>query len=158
MLISIDTLSPTPIYEQLRDQIILGIASKQLAPGEELPSVRRLAADLGINFHTVNKAYALLADDGYLAIDRRKGTMVAPQVRESADFRTKLAQKILHAAAEASCHGISVEEFLQLCIGKYKEAEGKSSFLAPKEAERGFTPRVAAGLGAEPHFEGGKKQ
>jgi len=124
MLFTIDTLSQSPIYEQLRDQIILGISSKQLTPGQELPSVRKLAADLGINFHTVNKAYATLADDGYLAIDRRKGTMVAPKVKEHADFRKNLARKILLAAAEASCHGISVEEFLQICIGKYKEAGG----------------------------------
>ena len=155
MLIAINTLSPTPIYEQLRDQVVLGISSGQLTPGEELPSVRRLAADLGINFHTVNKAYSVLADEGYLVVDRRKGTMVSREIKQSGDFRSKLSEKLLLLTAEANLQGISIEEFLQTCIVKYKEAKGKSQALAPKEAERGFTPRAAAGLGAEPHFEGG---
>ena len=124
MQFSVDTLSPSPIYEQLREQIILGIASKELSLGEELPSVRKLAAELDINFHTVNKAYASLAKDGYLVIDRRKGTMVAPKVKESVDFRAKLSHKLMLAAAEARCHDISVEEFLQICIVRYKEAGG----------------------------------
>jgi len=124
MLISINTLSPTPIYEQLRDQVVLGIASKQLSPGEELPSVRRLAADLGINFHTVNKAYTALADNGYIIVDKRKGATIAPAVKENCNFRSNLSQKLLLAAAEANCHGISIEAFLQLCTGKYKDAIG----------------------------------
>jgi len=124
MSFEINTISPTPIYEQLREHIILGIASGSLTPGQELPSVRKLAAELGINFHTVNKAYASLADDGYLVIDRRRGTMVAQKMKEDPDFRGNLSRKLMLAAAEANCHGISVEEFLQLCIGKYKEAGG----------------------------------
>ena len=122
MLIAIDTLSPTPIYEQLRDQVVLGISGGQLAPGEELPSVRRLAADLGINFHTVCKAYTALADEGYVAVDRRKGAVISHKMKDSQDFRNKLSQKLLLLTAEANCHGISIEEFLQLCIDRYKQA------------------------------------
>ena len=60
MYIQLDFESEIPIYEQLKDEIIMGIAKKQLLPGERLPSVRALASDIGINLHTVNKAYQQL--------------------------------------------------------------------------------------------------
>ena len=66
MLIVIDFSAETPIYTQLRDQIIIGIAGKTLAPGEALPSVRRMAADIGVNVNTVGKAYNILKDEGYI--------------------------------------------------------------------------------------------
>ncbi|MCL2287291.1 MAG: GntR family transcriptional regulator [Firmicutes bacterium] len=127
MLIQIDTLNPLPIYEQLRNQIVLGIASKQLAPGEELPSVRRLAADLGINFHTVNKAYSMLCDEGYIVVDRRKGALVSTDIKLTDDFNGTLSQKLYLAAAEAICHGISEEEFIQLCVKNYKTTGGTTA-------------------------------
>lgn len=121
MLISIDTLSPSPIYEQLRDSVVVGIASGKLRAGEELPSVRRLAADLGINFHTVNKSYTALCDGGYIAMDRRKGAVVAAARPPDEGFLAGLSEKIKLAAAEAICHGISGAEFLALCEKQYKE-------------------------------------
>jgi DNA-binding transcriptional regulator YhcF (GntR family) len=84
MLIKIDTYAAKPIYEQLRDGIILGIASGQLAESEPLPSARSLAADLGVNFHTVNKAYDALRRDGYIAMDRRKTAVVAAKKAQMA--------------------------------------------------------------------------
>lgn len=60
LFISFDFQSDAPIYVQLRNKIIEGIASKQLNPGDPLPSVRNLAKDLGVNMHTINKAYQLL--------------------------------------------------------------------------------------------------
>lgn len=68
MVIRIDQSDEAPIYLQIRDQIIEGIARGELSPGDSLPSVRQLAADLGINLHTVNKAYAVLRDEGYVAM------------------------------------------------------------------------------------------
>lgn len=125
MIISIDTLSTLPIYEQLRDQIVLGIADGRLTEGEALPSVRKLAADLGINFHTVNKGYTLLSDEGYIVMDRRKGAVVAPTIKKEENFTRALSDKILLASAEAACHGISVEEFISLCMNGFKIAQGK---------------------------------
>ena len=78
MLIQIDQSAETPIYQQLRNEIVAGIAAGELAPGDSLPSVRALAADLGINLHTANKAYALLRDEGYVLMRGRAGAMVAP--------------------------------------------------------------------------------
>ena len=77
MVITVDKLSETPLYLQLRDSIIAGIAAGELRPGDALPSVRSLAEDLGINLHTVNKAYATLRDEGYVIMLGRRGAYVA---------------------------------------------------------------------------------
>ena len=122
MIIEINTLSPSPIYEQLRDQVVLGIASKKLSPGESLPSVRRLAADLGINFHTVNKAYTMLCDEGYIVMDRRKGAVIAQNLCSRDDFESKFSKGLLLAAAEAACHQISESDFINFCSKSYRNA------------------------------------
>jgi len=128
MIIEINTLSPSPIYEQLRDSIVLGIASKQLVPGEELPSVRRLAADHGINFHTVNKSYTMLCDEGYIVMDRRKGAVIAmPMINSDDGFILRLCAKLLLNAAEAVCHNLSEKEFIAHCLTQYKIALGTNT-------------------------------
>jgi GntR family transcriptional regulator len=115
LIIEINTQSLSPIYEQLRDQIVFGIASRHLVPNESLPSVRRLAADLGINLHTVNKAYSLLCDEGYIVMDRRKGALVAQSIPCQAAFVAKLSRSLALSAAEAVCRAMSEKEFLSLC-------------------------------------------
>ena len=77
MVITVDKLSDAPLYLQLRDAVIAGIASGELRPGNALPSVRSLAEDLGINLHTVNKAYATLRDEGYVRGGPRGGARQA---------------------------------------------------------------------------------
>ena len=77
MFVRIDQALDVPLYQQLRNEIVRGIAQEELAPGDVLPSVRNLASDLGINLHTVNKAYALLRDEGYVEMKGRKGAFVA---------------------------------------------------------------------------------
>lgn len=77
MVITVDKLSDAPLYLQLRDAVIAGIASGELRPGDALPSVRSLAEELGINLHTVNKAYATLRDEGYVIMLGRRGAYVA---------------------------------------------------------------------------------
>ena len=73
MVIEIDFNSDEAIYVQLCNQIIMGIATSQLQEGENLPSVRQLADTIGINMHTVNKAYTVLRQEGFVNIDRRRG-------------------------------------------------------------------------------------
>ena len=74
--IEIDFNSEEAIYMQLRNQIIWAIATDGLHEGEVLPSVRQLADRIGINMHTVNKAYTVLKQEGILTIDRRRGAVV----------------------------------------------------------------------------------
>jgi len=83
-----------------------------------------MAADLGINFHTVNKAYTALCDEGYIKMDRRKGALVANTMPQTEDFNAHLARKMLIIAAEAICHGMCKEEFTTTCESIYDKAKG----------------------------------
>ena len=80
MVIEIDFQSGEALYTQLMNQIILGIATSRLQEGDPLPSVRQLADTIGINMHTVNKAYSLLRQEGFVSIDRRKGAVICLDV------------------------------------------------------------------------------
>ena len=71
MLLNIDFNSDEAIYIQLRNQIIIGIATERIREGDPLPSVRQLADNIGINMHTVNKAYSVLRQEGFVKLDRR---------------------------------------------------------------------------------------
>ncbi len=124
MYITIEFDSETPIYEQLRRQIIIGIAKGELNPGEKLPSIRQLAEEIGINLHTVNKAYNLLKDEGYLIIDRRVGAMVSYDFQnESKDFNEKLKDEMEYLLADSKNRGLSLEEFIELSKKIYSEYE-----------------------------------
>lgn len=114
MLLHIDLQSDLPIYTQLVHQIVEGIASKQLEPGEPLPSVRSLAADLGINLHTVNKAYQQLKQEGFVQIHRQKGAMINPEPIPPADdaFLEKLANALRPIIAESICRQLDENEFI----------------------------------------------
>ena len=118
MILAIDFQSDTPIYIQLKQQIIACIARGALKEGEELPSVRQLAQDIGINLHTVNKAYSLLKDDGFILMDRRKGAVInnLENIAEE-DFKFRLREEINPLIAQAFCKGMTEEE-LQLEIGE----------------------------------------
>lgn len=78
MILTFNFSSDIPLYMQLRNQIVIGIAEGQLQPGEKLPTVRALAEESGINMMTVSKAYNLLKQEGYITTDRRKGAVVTP--------------------------------------------------------------------------------
>ncbi|MBT1160871.1 MULTISPECIES: GntR family transcriptional regulator [Bifidobacterium] len=125
MIIDIDQRSDIPIYEQLHRQIIAGIANDELTPGDQLPSVRALAVDLGINLHTVNKAYALLRDEGYIVMRRGTGASVADRratdttdgadtaTTRTTDEQTKRMNDDLHRLALAhKARGGSLDAFL----------------------------------------------
>lgn len=79
MNVSLDFESKDAIYTQIIQQIVIGIAKKELQPNDPLPSVRAMASDIGINLHTVNKAYQHLKQEGYILIHRQKGVVVHPE-------------------------------------------------------------------------------
>ncbi|CAI6082995.1 GntR family transcriptional regulator [Cohnella sp. JJ-181] len=127
MWMEIDLQSEVPIYTQLVDQLIEGIASEQLKPGDPLPSVRSLAADLGINLHTVNKAYQILKQDGFLQVHRKQGVVVQPGGMPGVDaaFRAKLARGLRTLAAEAAVRGMSEAEFAAQSAAVYRQLTTK---------------------------------
>ena len=120
MFIEIDFNSDEAIYMQLRNQIIMGIATSRFQEGDMLPSVRQLADTIGINMHTVNKAYTVLKQEGYVKVDRRKGAMIAvdiDKIRAMEDVREDLVVTL----AKASCKNISREEVHALIDEIYEE-------------------------------------
>lgn len=120
MYVEIDFNSNEAIYIQLRNQIIMGIATSVLQEGDTLPSVRQMAESIGINMHTVNKAYALLQDEGFLAIGRRGTVIVVDDDHEKA-LKT-LRDDLTIALAKASCRSITraeVHELIDDILGEY---------------------------------------
>ena len=113
MVIEIDFNSSEAIYTQLMNQIILGIATSRLQEGDTLPSVRQLAETIGINLHTVNKAYSLLRQEGFVTIDRRKGAVIAVDMNKI-KAKEELKENLIVALARGYCRNISREEVHEL--------------------------------------------
>lgn len=120
MLLTFDFSGDVPIYQQIRNQIVIGIAQGRLSPGEKLPTVRTLAEESGINVMTVSKAYNLLKQEGYITTDRRKGATVAfpkdaPRPKEETIHTLRLCLSELRLA------GMSKREVLNLLDTLYEE-------------------------------------
>ena len=109
MLIEIDFNSSEAIYVQLQNQIIMGIATDMIREGDTLPSVRQLADTVGINMHTVNKAYSILRQEGFIQLDRRRGAVVAIDA-DKAQAMLKLREKRAILLAKGCCKNIGRED------------------------------------------------
>ena len=120
MFIEIDFNSSEALYIQLRNQIIMGIATSTIREGDTLPSVRQLAENIGINMHTVNKAYLVLKQEGFLQLDRRKGAVIAIDVNKLQAVE-EMREQLRVLLAKASCQNISREEVHQLVDEIYEE-------------------------------------
>ena len=109
MILTIDLAATEPVYRQIRTQIVHAVATGELSPGEQLPSVRTLAGALGVNMHTVNKAYAILQREGFLKIDRRRGAVIAidiDKLRALSETKTELSIVL----ARAICKNVNRDE------------------------------------------------
>lgn len=124
MILELDFSSDAPIYLQIRNQIVMGIAAGQLSPGERLPTIRALADEAGVNTMTVNKAYALLKQEGYILTDRRNGATVRRQDGDGG-LSEKLLMDLRLAISEAKVAGMSQASFLKLCGEIYEDTEGR---------------------------------
>lgn len=113
MYIEIDFNSEEAIYIQLRNQIIMGIATAEIREGESLPSVRQLAETVGINMHTVNKAYTVLKQEGYIQLDRRKGAVVSLDINKI-EAAAKMKEQLRIVLARGLCKNISRREVHEL--------------------------------------------
>ena len=126
MLIGLDFESEVPIYQQIRNQIVVGIASGEIEEGERLPTVRSLADDLGVNMMTVSKAYQLLKREGYIYGDRRQGALVRKAIKGNKNL-TELSNESIEAfriiISEAKLHGASLEEIIDFCKTEYENGD-----------------------------------
>ncbi|MBQ5952105.1 MAG: GntR family transcriptional regulator [Lachnospiraceae bacterium] len=104
-----DFNSDEALYVQLCNQIILGIAMDRLREGDALPSVRQLADDIGINMHTVNKAYGILRQEGFLKLDRRRGAFICMDADKRRAVE-ELKEDLSVVLAKAICKNVSREE------------------------------------------------
>jgi DNA-binding transcriptional regulator YhcF (GntR family) len=119
MIIKLNTTSTTPIYVQLRNQIVMGIGRGDLKIGDGLPTVRQMAEDIGVNTMTVNKTYAILKQEGYIEIDRRHGAKISPKADLTGQFQEKIESELTLLISESAIKGISREEFMELCTRLY---------------------------------------
>ncbi len=123
MLLKLDFGSDQPIYMQIRNQIVLGIAGGALAAGDRLPTIRALAEECGINMMTASKAYQLLRQEGYITTDRRLGAVVAERVSPEGPSR-ETVEGLRLRLGELRLAGLDVDEALRLCRELYEEGEG----------------------------------
>lgn len=119
-IISINEMSEIPIYQQIRNQIVQGISDGRLSPGEQLPTVRGLAEEIGINSMTVNKAYSLLKQEGYIFADRRSGARVRKEFAVTKELSEKSKELLQQIISEAKVSGMTKKEFFEIC-GKLYE-------------------------------------
>lgn len=122
MYISIDFNSDEALYLQLRNQIIMAIVKSELQEGENLPSVREMADTVGINMHTVNKAYAVLRQEGYLSLDRRRGAVVAVDM-DQVKATMELADTLDLILARAICKRVAREDVHEIVDRIYNQYE-----------------------------------
>ena len=115
MIIAINEYSDIPIYLQIRNQIVLGISDGRLSPGEQLPTVRALAEEMGVNSMTVNKAYQMLKQEGYIYTDRRNGAKVRERLKLQAELPDETREMLQRVISEVKVRGISKEEFYKIC-------------------------------------------
>lgn len=114
MIIQIEVDSDIPIYTQLTNQIIEGIARGEIHPGDSLPSVRAFAADLGVNMHTVNKSYHELEKKGIIKIVPKSGAVISPFEQINEEIKQRILSDLKPHIAEALVLGMDKEEIQNL--------------------------------------------
>ena len=120
MIIEIDFNSEEALYVQLRNQIIIGIATSRIHEGDVLPSVRQLAEDVGINMHTLNKAYTVLKQQGFVKVDRRRGAVIAIDI-DKIHALEEMRRELNVLLAKGSLKKISRKEVHDLIDEIYNE-------------------------------------
>jgi len=114
ILIRIDTSSAEPLYEQIAAQVRAAIADGGIEPGVRLPAAQELASAIGVNLHTVLRAYARLRDAGLIELRPRRGAVVC----DIAPARAGLVEQVRLLVEAARGQGLSGAEILELVGGE----------------------------------------
>ncbi len=132
MNLTLDLQSDVPIYQQIRDRVVEQIAMGEARRGDPLPSTRQLAADFGINFHTVNKAYDLLRQEGIIRVNRKSGAVVHKDQHLGDPVEAAVVrgwrERMRGLLAEATVQGVHHQDVLVHC------AELLDTFQAGEDA------------------------
>ena len=123
MVIKIDEYSDVPIYMQIRNQIVMGISSGELKAGEQLPTVRALALEIGINTMTVSKTYQMLKNEGYIMTDRKNGARVRQMIEQSGVIPEENKNELKRIVSEARISGVPKSE-IQKLVDEYYSNNG----------------------------------
>ena len=124
MIFTIDFNSDEALYVQLCNQIIMCIANEKIHEGDSLPSVRQLADNIGINMHTVNKAYSVHRQEGYIKLDRRHGAVIALDI-DRIKAMNELTDELRVVVAKAMCRNISADKIHALVDDVIAEFTGE---------------------------------
>ena len=126
MLIEIDFSSDEAIYQQLCNQIILGIATSRLSDGDMFPAGRQIVDDIGINMHTVKKAHSILRQDGFVKVDRRRGAFISVTERNRERALHIVEKDLRIILAQARCRGLTKQDMMMLVDRIYDEYDGEN--------------------------------
>jgi DNA-binding transcriptional regulator YhcF (GntR family) len=139
MLLGIEPDGPVPIYQQIRDRIVEAIACGRQPAGSALPPIRQLAVDLGVNFHTVNKGYDLLRQEGLLRLGRKSGAVVrrdAGSGPPDPGWAPEWTARLRTLLAEAAAQGMPAADIVREC----EAATADFSFPAAQTRQGGGSP------------------
>jgi DNA-binding transcriptional regulator YhcF (GntR family) len=123
MILKINLASEVPVYRQIVGALRPLLVEGRLAPGDSLPPVRQLAADLGVHFNTVAESYRILAEEGWLELRRGRGAVVLDRKtpRANSAAASRFSARLRELVAEVRAGGISpaaiARELRQLAEG-----------------------------------------
>lgn len=124
-MIRIDLDSPLSLEEQIRGEIRAAIARNEIRPGQSLPSVRQLGADLGIHWNTVARAYRRLRDEGLVRFGQGRGVVVRKFSRPDAPTgsfeRERIRLQVRNAVTDARFGGLTLEDIREIFRGELKQ-------------------------------------
>ncbi|GAB2024569.1 GntR family transcriptional regulator [Lactovum odontotermitis] len=123
-MMEIDFSSSTPIYQQIRDQVILALADGELSLGEELPSVRSMSDEIGVNMMTVSKSYQLLKDEGIVESDRRRGTKIVDEIVTDVQKEAQIDEALTLLIAESAVRHLSSQKLKDLIDNVFANVKG----------------------------------
>lgn len=120
-MISVNKQSPIPFYEQIKNQVLTLIRLGVLAPGAQIPSIRSVSAETGVNVNTVKKAFAELEMSGVIYNVPGLGSFVSEQALENSAITQKVKSDISEILERAKSIGVSKEEIFEIIENIYKE-------------------------------------
>ncbi len=123
-MIIIDQRSRTPVFEQIKEQILNLINTGELKPDDKLPSIRQLASDLNLNVNTVKRAFQELEAEKVTYSLLGKGVFVSPSALNNKIVSRNAEEELLRILASSKAKGVPLERVMELTLKTYKDGAG----------------------------------